>query len=511
MREVWIWATSLLLAPLAQAAPGAIVVWEMQDPRAATATVDLAAHCLELDGKPRWGTGDGARMVANSDWLERQAVSVSDGAGGCIVVFEMSDGKGDDAIAAQRLAADGKPLWNRGESSVLVANSRWRESRPQVVSDGAGGVLVLFQCESEDGDQDIRGQRLNADGELLWEEGKASTEVAYSKMLERNPRAVPDGAGGAVVVFEYEAAEGEHAGDTEIAAQRVSGDGKLLWEDGKRAVAVCSSNWIEREPVVVADGQGGATVVCEVSQLADPKADRVIVAQRLTADGELAWEGGRMSVAVADSAASERRPRAVGDGAGGVIIVYDAVQTRNGAATGEVDLGAARLSAAGKMLWGSAREPLQVVAGSTIDRSAELLSDGRGGCFVAWERAVNSGARAGDSDLYVQRLSSAGKLTWSAGKPVLVAGSANLERRPKLCSDGAGGLLLAFESEGRSGAAKGDSQVAAQRVDATGKLLWGQGQPVLIGQGAWRDQRPQPLLSGGGSGAGGLGGIRISL
>ncbi len=234
--------------------------------------VDVAGQRVGPDGQLVWGEERSA-TISSSGLLERNISAVSDGKGGAIVAYEMEwrEGKqaGDIDIGAQRVSVDGKLMWNEGERSTLVASTEWRECNPVVVSDGAGGAIVVFEMEGPPGgkhagDIDIGAQRLSPDGKLLW--GEPLVPVSSSAMIERNPTAVADGRGGVIVFFEMVAREGEYAGDVEIGAQRIDAEGNRVWQKGERSVLVATSRWDERKPKAVSDGKGGALVLFEMHQ-----------------------------------------------------------------------------------------------------------------------------------------------------------------------------------------------------------------------------------------------------
>ncbi|MCS7223195.1 MAG: hypothetical protein NZ959_01360 [Armatimonadetes bacterium] len=235
--------------------------------------VDVSAQRVSSKGELVWGE-ERSRTVASSKLLERRVAAVPDGAGGAIVVFEVEwttgERAGDTDIFAQRMDSEGRLLWHKGERSVFVAFSELRERSPIVVPDGAGGAIVVFEVEwprgtKHAGDIDIFAQRVSGDGKLVWGE-EQSVPVASSPSIERAPTAVSDGDGGAIIFFELVAREGDRAGDVEIAAQRLSKDGKLLWLEGKRSVLTAFSSWGERAPVALPDGKGGAFVFFEMHE-----------------------------------------------------------------------------------------------------------------------------------------------------------------------------------------------------------------------------------------------------
>lgn len=152
----------------------------------------------------------------------------------------------------------------------------------------SNGAIVFFEEHvwkgEAAGDVMLRAQKLSPEGTLLWQGGDGSLAVApRSGVVEGAAATAADGAGGAVVVFEAEPRRGPNTGDCDLWAQRVSGDGSLLWNDGAKPVMVADSTADERHPVVVADGTGGVIVVYEKHTTVDGREHSVIMAQRLSA------------------------------------------------------------------------------------------------------------------------------------------------------------------------------------------------------------------------------------
>ena len=100
-----------------------------------------------------------------------------------------------------------------------------------------------------------------------------------------------------------------------------------------------------------------------------------------------------------------------------------------------------------------------------------LLGDDHHGAFLAWKDA-----RYGNNnpDIYVQHLDSLGIAQWGLNGMVICNDTAD-QSTPNLCTDGAGGFILAW-SDLRSGT---ERDVYAQRVSSTGEILWSyNGNPV---------------------------------
>src|SRR5262245_43929889 len=148
-------------------------------------------------------------------------------------------------------------------------------------------------------------------------------------------------------------------------------------------------------------------------------------------------------------------PVSVSDGGGGTIVAWSDFRT------GDLDVYAQKLDAAGNPVWSTDGIPICKQAGAQTN--PRLLSDGAGGAFVVWEDA-----RAGitNINIYVQRVNAQGVPLWGAGG-VLVCGAANNQTAPVLSPNGLGGVLIAWVDLRGT-----DADIYAQRVAAAGTPQW---------------------------------------
>ena len=123
--------------------------------------------------------------------------------------------------------------------------------------------------------------------------------------------------------------------------------------------------------------------------------------------------------------------------------------------------------------------------------------DGDGGAIVAW-----SDYRSSNWDIYAQRVNRYGNIMWAADGVVVCAAPLD-QYYFTICPDGAGGMIAAW-TDGRAG----NDDVYAQRMSGSGIAAWlaggcalcthpaAQGSVVLAGDGsggayvAWADNRP---------------------
>jgi hypothetical protein len=185
---------------------------------------------------------------------------------------------------------------------------------------------------------------------------------------------------------------------------------------------------------------------------------------------------------------------AVGDGAGGTIVVWKYARFDVGSVSFLYSARAQRLDAVGNPLWAAGGVPL---ADETLHALSTLIAppmaavaDGAGGAIVAWRDIRND-----TGDIFAQRVSGAGALSWGA-TGLAIAAVPGVQLRPNLIADGAGGAIFTWQDP-RAGV--GNTDVYAQRVNAAGVPQWtANGVPVC---GAVGDQLQPALVSDGANGA----------
>ncbi|MCU0640913.1 MAG: hypothetical protein MUC35_02350 [Candidatus Margulisbacteria bacterium] len=325
---------------------------------------------------------------------------VTDKAGGAIVCWEDQRNPNIPRIFAQRINAKGGKGWAQG--SIPVAKIEAKQSRPEIVSDGAGGAII---CWEDDRDplslKDVYLQRISPKGELLW--GKGGLLVAGENGEQGESTIVTDGAGGAYVVWtDYR--RGERNPD--IYAQRVSADGKLLWD--KEGVLVCGAPDVQRTPQIRFLKDGGAIITW--TDKGGGSYD--IYAQRLSADGKPLWLSD--GIPVNQAARTQQNPLIDG----GQIIVWEDYRL------GNWDIYANSLTEQGKLMWGE--EGLPVVSLPQTQYAPVVAPWKNGSMLLAWEDYRNNK----QYEIFIQKVSGDGKPDWSVNG--LMVRTTNGARSPKL-------------------------------------------------------------------------------
>lgn len=300
----------------ADGAGGAFFIWE--DWRLDGYQRDLFAQHVNASGVPQW-TSNGVSVCTESH-TQRFAQAVSDGAGGVIVTWSDERYGTDTDIYAQRLSADGVPLWTA--DGVAVCSADEAQNQPLIVTDGAGGAIIVWQDPRNIDETwfDIYAQRLDATGVPLWAvDGIAVTDAINSQTYYE---VAADESGGVMVTW-YDARNYETT-DWDIYAQHLNPDGIPLW--GADELAVCTEEHEQKHPAICSDGVCGAVI----TWYDERSGQKDIYAQRVCRTGEivvLMWEEQGAAIAISNQLSDSDVPELVTDGDGGAIITW--VDERN--------------------------------------------------------------------------------------------------------------------------------------------------------------------------------------
>ena len=348
------------------------------------------------------------------------------------------------------------PAWGAEGKLINDTPGNTLQQNPQMVRLDSGDHIVVFE-DARNGSTDIYAQRVDGDGKLLW--GKLGQPVCTAPRDQLSPRILLDQAGGAIVAW-----QDDRNGNFDIYAQRLDAAGNPLWSaDG---VALCSAPGGQLYPEIVTDGSGGAIVLWQDYR----SGAEDLYAQRLDREGQILWAAD--GVPVCNELSTKWQAQMINDGVGGMIVVW--MDRR----AGNADLYAQRLDGYGRRLWKT--EGVPVAASQADQDNPALVSDGYQGALLTWKEAEG---------IYLQRIGSDGKTIFAA-PGILAAKDAANASHPKIAGDGAGGALLAW-SDPRAG----DADIYLQFVNAAGQIQWGENGRILI---ALRGPQENPKISGSG-------------
>ncbi len=299
-------------------------------------------------------------------------------------------------------------------------------------------------------------------------DGTALTTVPQDQIA---PAIAPDGAGGTIVVWQ----DRRTGGVDDIYAQRVNAAGVAQW--AANGVAVCTAAGAQEAPMVISDGAGGAFIVWQDAR----SGGNDIYAQRVNASGVPQWAAN--GIAVCTAAWAQEFPVLASDGAGGFVAAWSDFRS-----TSNFDIYAQRVNASGVVQW-VGNGVIVCVDGS--DQDSPQIVASAGSTILVWRDWRFGGA---DSDIYAQRLTSAGSVQWGASGTSM-CGALGHQQAPLVVADGAGGAVIAW-SDQRNG---GNWDVYAQRVNSGAAAQWlGNGVALCT---AALDQRWPAMVADGAGGA----------
>ena len=408
------------------------------------AVVGVSAAMIP-DARSAWVT-NGVALSPNAS--NYKPTIISDGGTGTFVAWY---GGSNSDIFARHLLADGSsaPGWPAGP--LLVSGAPGLQEQPSLVADGAGGVFAFWQDSRNGSDYDIYGQHLNnlgaivSGGGALWIADGIAISAATGN--EYSPMAVTDGAGGAILVWQ----DGRHgAGNYDIYAQRVDGGGNLLWAPA--GVPVCTAVNNQINPMIIADGSGGAFIAWQDYRKGS---EYDIYVQHLTANGTLAPGWATDGIGACLAANSQFYPVLARDGGSGVFVAWQDFRTGS-----DNHIFAQHLTGSGTVLTGWPVDGTPVCQAQFSQYYPMVAPDGSGGVFITWQDYRDGST----NHIYAQHLTT-GNTAWvSNGIPVSTA--INGQFSPQVVADGTGGAFITWY-DSRSGST---NDIYMHEVNGSGVL-----------------------------------------
>ncbi len=295
---------------------GAIIVW--QDSRSVGSSEDTGYDIYaqrvhsDQDGdlEELWG-GDGL-PVCTETGDQKYPQLVSDGSGGAIIAWQ-DQRSGKWHINAQRILDDSSMPWAMNGNPVSLSDQD--HEKPQITTDGSGGAIITWQV-GDDGNGGIYAQRISADGGPLWITAQLDLIVSTGQIKRLNPQIVSDGNGGAVI--EWLGINIGNGSSTGIFAQRIDANGVAKWT--ANGVTVASSTSIDTgdSPQIAGDGSNGAVITWGDKRNGS---NIDIYSQRINGtNGSALWTSNGVPISTAPD--QQQLPRLISNGSGGGIIAW---------------------------------------------------------------------------------------------------------------------------------------------------------------------------------------------
>lgn len=393
------------------------------------------------------------------------------------VMIAWSDTRdGDRDIFIQLISPAGAQLLD--STGRKLVTYPYRQEDPEIVAVTDGWIIAWNEFRN-DSVGDVYAIKLDASGNLFpgWNPlGNVVDSLFGAQVNEVTVRAVPDGAGGAIIAW-----EDTRRDNADIYAQRIRSNGTIAWTGGPLAVTDMSGE--QKGITADTDGNGGMVVAWNDTRISD---NENIYVAKIDSSGNLPWGQNGTPVCVAER--SQSSVKICPDGAGGCYLAWVDYRV-NGV---ETDLFIQHMNANGQAMWAANGLPLCNVANDQDGVRVAISENGGApdGCLVTWQdrRADNH-----TNDVYVQKVSPAGQMLWGENG-MRVCTSAEIIHREgsRLTSDLAGGMVVAWE-DARSTGSPQQCDLYARRILANGMSGWSDdGNGTLVADGP--NQQFAPLL-----------------
>jgi hypothetical protein len=337
----------------------------------------------------------------------------------------------------------------------MICNSSGDQAIPKIAVCPNGDSYIGY-FSSEAGNYDVRLQRLDYQGYLLW--------TAPGIMVSNNPQntwltdwdMTCDASNHAILVFN----DIRNGGNTNIYAYRIATDQSFTW--GANGIALSNNTAFNAAPKVAVTAAGN-TVVAWMS-------DNVIVMQKISPAGTLLWGTTGITITGPNR---YTWPQLIPVGTDDVILKYydDSGSTMYPTRL----IMAQRYNSSGSAVWAS---PASVSVAGGISGQTQILpfiNDGSDGFYIAWHDDRDNNLRA---SIFVQHVSSTGTpLLATNGVEVSSASTMN-HYYPQLALPPASTDIYVYWNEMNGN--QDQWGLYGQKVSSAGTLLWGATGMVFI-------------------------------
>jgi len=173
-------------------AGGAVIIWH--DNRSGT-DYNIYAQRVDTAGNVQW-TADGVAVCSAANNQLRPTI-VYDGTGRAMISWYDYRNGTDYNIYTQCVDTSGVVQWTA--DGIPICTAAVGQYYPTIISDGIGGVVIAWD-DYRSGAYDIYAQRVDATGTAQWTADGVAVCTAADD--QSSPAIISDGAGGAIIVWE---------------------------------------------------------------------------------------------------------------------------------------------------------------------------------------------------------------------------------------------------------------------------------------------------------------------
>ncbi len=410
--------------------------------------------------------------VTNSPFSDRDAFSITDGAGGIISVWRIYDFNANiQSIYTQRKTTNGVVNWGTLNTPILLFSSSNYIEFADVIADGNGGAYISWIDNITDTSSNLYLQKINSNGVTQF-------TANGLKINPSNHHQYTDGklcvdATGVIITWtdQITPAASNNPTYAQVFAQHYNNLGQALWNSN--GVQVSTVAGLRASAQIISDGNNGVFIA-----FADTRNSGLnsagdfnnidIYAQHLNSNGAKLWSN--VDAIVSNEPynqfnvfGKQSGTTMIADSAGGFYIVYEDYRTNNDSSNNYY---LQRLNSIGTRLLSIGGLALTGTNSRSAKNHIQLLSDGINGVVAAWDENDFS---ANIGEAHGQRINSAGTTMWGVNGLVVSLLAGENYGAKSMCADGSGNYIFIWNIVDATSAT---NVLRAQKINNAGSKQW---------------------------------------
>jgi hypothetical protein len=343
-------------------------------------------------------------------------------------------------------------LWSQWSNdpavNTAICTLGGEQAIPKIVV-GPSGDYYISWFSNDSGNYDVRLQRLDADGNALWDDNGIliSNHPAMSWLTDWDMAI--DADNNVILTFQ----DIRNGGNNNVYAYRIAPDGTFVW--GADGLELSNTTYMDAAPKAAVASNGDAVISWHN--------DIGLIMQRISPDGTLLWGDEGILLSGTDA---YTWPQIIPVEDGNVILKYFVDSGPFYAPTRHVF--AQKYDTAGTALWTDPTVISNAGGISAWTQIFSIVSDNANGLFIGWHEDRDNNNNA---DVYVQHVFADGSVDW-APNGILASTQTNSEHYyPKLAYQSGEDALYVYWNE--MDADQNNRGLNLQKIDTSGTLLWG--------------------------------------
>ncbi len=380
------------------------------------------------------------------------------------LIFDGSDGviaywadcrNGSSDIYAQRISSDGTCLWNI--NGIMAAGGIGDQGHIEgggfyAASDYEDGFILAWVDNRDAANRNLYCQRISGNGQLLWTGDPQGQPLCVTEQEQNTPMIVPDGSGGAFIVWKDRRNEPDYY--TDLYCQRLDADGNCFFTEN--GIPLYTEGFFVQSHQIAIAGTGEFYVVWkDQNELYEYR----IHVQKCSGTDSLLYHWGESSggIALTEPSLDLENIRIDSHANGGLVVNWNMDHQPP-----ENDIIYTQwINEDGNPVWNDGN-PVEICNDISYRRNHAVAGLTNGNTFVAW-----LDFRSGSPSLYRQMITPDGDVTLEDNGELLMEGIDYNARRPQLIRSGPDYIIGWID-----GRCMFSSIPFLQKIDNNGQVLW---------------------------------------